>query len=1008
MKIRQIRFSNINNLKGEHQINFGNAPLKTAGIFAITGPTGAGKSSILDVITLSLFNRIPRFKKAISKGEIQGLGSIMTHHTKEASASIEYEIKGQVYVSKWSVAKTRNNTLKDYEMELMDSSGSLLDLKRSEVPAKNEEIIGLKYDQFVKSIILSQGQFSRFLKADKNERGQLLENLTGTSIYRKIGQQTYQKFKEVSTEVQQEKSRLEDIQPLSKEDREQLETAIESAKKEVSKLSEQLEKQEALIAVKTDLQNIRLELQQNATEKERLDQRTLAAQEDEKRLAKHERLSGFQGDLKLYEKAKSDGKLFAAQLERLKEQHKVAMESTDSLLEEVGSLTGQTVDAAKVNATLNRFESEVLELDRLRREKLTQGKEQREVVNRMVSDYHLTISQQIHPDEALAILEQDRSELLEKTKASSLNEQSVSHEARQKLQKDQETLETLKELYRILAEQQQHLDAITANKEQLLLVQKELNDLAPLIEKSKKLIAQLRQNEALLRQQKEDAIKIARLENLRLELEDGKPCPLCGAEHHPYAEHAPTDQRSTLEDQIQQAGAELETETQNLEKEKEKRAAHRSKQEHLNTSLKQSEANLERLETEKESISKTYQGGELLELQELKNSIPRLQTQNQALATGIEALEQLKTNRDLTQGFQRFLEVTEEYKKADKARKEKYRGENIRQHCEQLSNSIQSAQDQMTRLNSEMATTENQWKAAENDLASLSQKLLPHAQAEGFSSIEDLGANLLPEEEVSRMRENKEALQKALAAQQDNKARLEVRLKKQTEQDSQPDAVLLDLQREKAETAQKQSELNISLGANQARLEQDDKDIATMAHKAEALQKLEAELQKWSLLNRMIGDAMGNKFSNFAQGLTLQNLLVYANRRLKKLSDRYLLIKPEDEGALKVIDQYQGNSERSVTTLSGGETFLLSLALALSLSDMASKNVSLDSLFIDEGFGTLDQETLDVAMTTLERLQSESQKTVGVISHVEALKERITVQVKLQKDSLGYSQIKVE
>ena len=121
-----------------------------------------------------------------------------------------------------------------------------------------------------------------------------------------------------------------------------------------------------------------------------------------------------------------------------------------------------------------------------------------------------------------------------------------------------------------------------------------------------------------------------------------------------------------------------------------------------------------------------------------------------------------------------------------------------------------------------------------------------------------------------------------------------------------------------------------------------------------------------------------------------------------------MLNKPKDNGPLTVLDQYQGNIQRSVTTLSGGESFLISLALALSLSDMASKNVKLESLFIDEGFGTLDHDTLEVAMNTLEKLQTESQKTVGVISHVEALKERINVQIKLQKDAMGYSSIHVE
>ena len=212
MKILKITFSNINNLRGgPHVVAFDKSPLDTAGIFAILGPTGSGKSTLLDVITLALFNRIPRFKKSISKNEMMGLGSVITQHAKEASAAIVYEIEGKKYTSQWNVAKTKTGTLKDYEMSLQDAKGDYFDLKRSEVPAKNEEIIGLKYDQFVKSIILSQGEFSKFLKADKSERGKLLENITGTSIYRKIGQEAYNKFKEVKAEVELEQHKLGEI-----------------------------------------------------------------------------------------------------------------------------------------------------------------------------------------------------------------------------------------------------------------------------------------------------------------------------------------------------------------------------------------------------------------------------------------------------------------------------------------------------------------------------------------------------------------------------------------------------------------------------------------------------------------------------------------------------------------------------------------------------------------------------------------------------------------------------
>jgi len=156
------------------------------------------------------------------------------------------------------------------------------------------------------------------------------------------------------------------------------------------------------------------------------------------------------------------------------------------------------------------------------------------------------------------------------------------------------------------------------------------------------------------------------------------------------------------------------------------------------------------------------------------------------------------------------------------------------------------------------------------------------------------------------------------------------------------------------------------------------------------------------------GDKRGAKFANYAQNITLHHLLGIANKRLKHLFDRYILDMPKDDGELMILDTYQGNITRTVSTLSGGETFMLSLALALSLSDMASKNVALESLFIDEGFSTLDPEMLDLAMGTLDKIQSESQKTVGIISHVESLKDRIDVQIQLKKDAQGFSSIRVE
>jgi exonuclease SbcC len=155
----------------------------------------------------------------------------------------------------------------------------------------------------------------------------------------------------------------------------------------------------------------------------------------------------------------------------------------------------------------------------------------------------------------------------------------------------------------------------------------------------------------------------------------------------------------------------------------------------------------------------------------------------------------------------------------------------------------------------------------------------------------------------------------------------------------------------------------------------------------------------------LIGSADGKKFKAIAQEFTLEYLVALANNYLQNISDRYLLI-PKPDLQLSISDAYQSGSERSVSTLSGGESFLVSLSLALGLSDMAGNRTHIGSLFIDEGFGTLDPETLDVAISALENLQHSRNKSIGIISHVEALKERITTQIEVVKGKSGRSYIK--
>jgi len=197
------------------------------------------------------------------------------------------------------------------------------------------------------------------------------------------------------------------------------------------------------------------------------------------------------------------------------------------------------------------------------------------------------------------------------------------------------------------------------------------------------------------------------------------------------------------------------------------------------------------------------------------------------------------------------------------------------------------------------------------------------------------------------------------------------------------------------------------LGAAKQRLEQDNQNRAIGEAKARELERARKEATVWQQLDALIGSADGRKFRKFAQSMTMEMLLGHANAELASLAPRYALqrVKAQDL-ELQVVDRDMGDEIRSTASLSGGETFLVSLALALGLSSLASEKVRIESLFIDEGFGSLDPKTLETALSTLDSIQSAGRK-VGLISHVPGLAERIGVQVLVERQGQGASTVRV-
>lgn len=272
-----------------------------------------------------------------------------------------------------------------------------------------------------------------------------------------------------------------------------------------------------------------------------------------------------------------------------------------------------------------------------------------------------------------------------------------------------------------------------------------------------------------------------------------------------------------------------------------------------------------------------------------------------------------------------------------------------------------------------------------------------------FSSLEEFHDACLSHQELALLQSKAVQLNDNLLTQN---TRLESLKKQQKEHEERGGEQI-----ESTQLVEQLSELQIQYDAisgalitQSARLKVDQKN----REKQQALQQQQNEFKQvaenWDLLNKLIGQADGSKFRKFAQGLTLDNLIYLANREMAYLDQRYQLQRnAEEELALQVIDCWQANSVRDVKTLSGGESFLVSLGLALALSNLVSHKTQIESLFLDEGFGTLDENTLSMALDALERLNSTG-KLIGVISHVDALKERINHQIQVHKNSgAGYS-----
>lgn len=1002
MKILKLRFKNIHSLKGEQIIDFTISPLRDAGLFAITGPTGAGKSTILDVITLALFNRVPRFTvkgtESISRNDIEKVGSILTHFTDEAYAEIEYECHNIGYRSKWSISRARTGNLRDYEMELATlADEKIMDLKKSEVPSENERLLGLKYEQFIRSILLSQGDFARFLKSDDKDRAKLLEDITGSQIYREIGKKVFETSKAKEDELKEWRLKSSMIQVLDDDVIKEKQLSIEANRVVLASLGTEISSLDQVIQKVDRKQKLLARLAQYEDVASKLKRQKLDFGLQEQKLVKHQQLDPFRSQLTLWQRDKERLTKLDLQNKENRTKEKAEIEKVNVSLQLLSDITKSKVTEDVFVSTMKELEQRYFELETQLSNIGNAGKTIRERLNQILSKDETYVA----PFRALkSVDEQYQAASLRYTELEGYTQrfQGTNLELRDSLNSLQDAIVGLTAQYKDLKSKEELIEeniTLQAQNDKTEIEIQRLNvESATIEQKIKDVKSQLDDAQ----KKKEHWITTATLEDHRNQLVDDEPCPLCGALEHPYAKSLPF-KIGENEILITQLTNVYELATANGQKVKKDIAISSAS---IENNQKRISENLLKIGQIKANYSNLQMSSEEVSLLIIKQK-----GQKEELEKELKWREEKDFMTGYFSSLKEFTELLMQHKSVKQRREELYSGTDFKGEMDRIQGIYKEAKESLQRLIVTIQNTENDHNTLESELLNISKGLMKGIEGMGYQNLESAIAAILPDDELSIIVKRKEEMTQLETTNLANVKQTKDELLDFS--DINPDEKLLnELRSSLADLNAKKDNLHQTNGAIETELKQQESLKITAQNIKNEIKKKEKEFAPIFLLNNLIGDGTGNKYAKFAQNISLKHLISLANHRLQKLTDRYILADTNIEEDLKVMDMYQGNAQRSVKTLSGGETFIVSLAMALSLADMASQNVRLDSLFIDEGFGTLDQETMEVALVTLEKLQSDGNRMIGIISHVESLKERISTQIKLKKDNFGYSTISVE
>ena len=1134
MKFLQLEILNLASLdkQGGEVINFEEGALGESTIFSIVGPTGSGKSTLLDAICLALYNRAPRYprKKGDKNQNIEIFGAadasennrlaptdsrnILTRGKKEGYSKLTFLANnGSIYRAEWHVRfqRVRYENAKTSLYKITRNGEQLTE----EIADWNElpNIIGLDYDQFLRTVLIAQGSFANFLTAKENERYELLEKLIGceetyTNIateIKKAKDQATDAYNQMAASVEAVKQNLlndeelaqlkEEIARLEKAEKE-LDSQLQAISKDLQWFEENDKQIKQITICQTDMEQaadaikemqaqilhlqLHDEVQPAVNLLQEVERQTQNIHEQEENILKAE------GNIKSQESAISESEKTLASLKEAVSKAQEQLEKALPVIAEARALK------TKMEAAMPNLKEKKEALELAQKENQTAQKDVEEN------------ARNIQKWEA----ETEKANLaLKTTKEEIAKQKQVLHEATQAAEQAWETErnktagQNIEELQnsktvadRKLQDVQQaikvvaHLDAATTekqkNEERIQFLGKRN---AEIDEALGKLTIEALTQETLTLRNAYTLMVSEKWEIHRANLTEGKPCPLCGSTTHPYHtdnrqfEEATTELSQLLkvkedllklqqkqEKDLSGERKQNDGEVQTLQKQQEKLSGEIATYEEEWKVLIAQYPKIPKAEAELKALLPIYEDkakeatGKLSLFNKIQKEIERLtQLKDKAVkdevayeskastilnnaqenastcATKLAEQKALTTNlisqqKSKEEAYEKALQTWNNTKKEMEEWQAQYQqilngeepdaaeqrltaakdeatkaaddqNENINKLKAELANSKGSYQTMLSQNKTMKEYLQAKEKELDLWIKEYNKQLKEKSIRPSLIDLNTIWEMLHSAEDWNAIRREKDEKEKAVASTTALYQSAEKAHQQHLEhQPAQTRDALLAIQQEYQERSQR----NELIAAN-ARMQNHQEAVKQLGDKAEALQLVTQEKDDWTAITDAIG-ADGKTLRKIAQCYTLSFLIAHANQEIRKFNSRYELQQVKHSLGIRVIDHDRADDIRDTTSLSGGETFIVSLGLALGLSALSSRNISFENLFIDEGFGTLDPDTLATVIDSLAMLQSSQGKKVGVISHTDTMSERITTQIRIIKNgNSGSSHIEI-